>query len=130
VINALILTASFAVATIQLVRSNRQKEAERAIAGLNTTAAIMLVISLVGFFLGITKEVKAARQQSAQTDLIKETNARLAQIEARLPAGAEKSAVTQIRSALSARGSNVSKSDLRESDFLPVRFRSQQFHGS
>jgi len=120
----LIILLAFVATTIQLVRSNRAKEGEPQIGGLHRTAAIILLISTAGLILGVAKELQAAKgaRENAQNlkemdTLLKTTAAKLDGIGARLPGGAVKEEVQNLRDRLSAPFSTARMSNLKGSDF-------------
>jgi hypothetical protein len=129
-----VILIAFVVAILGLLHSNAAKAGEAAIWGFTPLGLTLLVISFIGFLVGVAKEVATLRSGAAAKQWQEQTSEELKQIHAALR-GAQTLATDptvaaqlgRLADQISATASRSRQSDFSMSDFTASNFRHGNF---
>ncbi len=128
-VSVVVISASFAVAFVGLLRNNKRKSDERGFIGLNPAGIALILISTIGFVAGLTKEISSIRKGREIEALEKERTDMLVKIDAKITGLAQRSVDKQLREELNdiSRGVSQAASVHESSDFSMSNFRGSNF---
>ena len=125
-----LLVISFIVALIGFIQSNQAESGDVFLFGLTKVGSSLVIFSILGFIIGIRKEIQSSRDNAWRTDKLEELSREIRKISVQTKEQAASKIFSAIGNRIEAIATNAPESDFHDSLFNESNFHSSVFKRS